>query len=75
MSDVFFSTLLKIYYNDRILHVNVHPVVGSTGPKEQACSTDIGKIVHSKNEINILKFPSQKEKYVYVLSKRLVLFI
>ena len=48
-SDVFFSTLVKIYYDDRILHVNDHPVVGSTSSKEQACSTDIGKIVYSRN--------------------------
>ena len=44
---IFFHTR-EIYYNDRILHVNVHPFVESTSSKEQACSTDIGKIVYSR---------------------------
>ena len=35
----------------------------------------LGRLGIAESEINILKFPSQKEKYVSVLSKRLVLFI
>ena len=52
--------------------------IGALGPpvlRSRPAPLTKGRLGIAESEINILKFPSQKEKYVYVLSKRLVLFI